>query len=81
MAESPEGSAAGSPGDWTIGEVVTYYDGVPYTVLGSDIGSFSVVDSVPTIACHILVNGQLALCDWAFTEGRYGAVLRGAHQP
>ena len=53
----------------------------PYTVLGSDIGSFSVVDSVPTIACHILVNGQLALCDWAFTEGRYGAVLRGAHHP
>ena len=50
----------------------------PYTVLGSDIGSFSVVDSVPTIACHILVNGQLALCDWAFTEGRYGAVARRA---
>src|SRR5207245_919616 len=33
MAEFPEVSAAGSPGDWTIGEVVTYYDGVPYTVL------------------------------------------------
>jgi hypothetical protein len=41
----------GSPGDWSIGQVVAYYDGGPYAVLGTDMGSFSVMDSIPVAAC------------------------------